>query len=67
MKKKLKTLSEIVYPEGAIYNKFQLFLNNWKEAYKKRNNSEDKSVIEFIEHFGEIKNSSKELNAPEKI
>ena len=55
MKSKLKTLSEIVYPEGLIYNKFQLFLKNWKEAYKKREKVQgDDAVIKFLNHFGEL-------------
>lgn len=55
MTEKSKTLSEIVYLDGPIYNRFQIFLKEWIIKYKERNLSGDSSVIMFIKHFGEIK------------
>ena len=61
-KSKLKTLSDLVFKNGPIYNKIQLSLEIWKVAYKKREKVQgDDSVIKFINHFGEIKDSSGEL------
>ena len=52
---KLKKISDLVYPEGPIYMKIQICLEDWKVAYKKRGMKGDDSVIKFLEHFGEIK------------
>ena len=50
----LKTLSELIYPGGPIYLKFQKSLEEWKVAYKKRKMKGDDVVITFINHFGEL-------------
>lgn len=54
MTEKLKILSEIVYPGGPLFTRFQIFLRQWKCAYNKRKVKGDDSVIKFIEHFGEL-------------
>lgn len=57
MSEKLKKLGEIVYPKGKIYDKIQLYLEEWIKAYGKRNLSGDDCVIKFIKYFGELENS----------
>ena len=54
MKKKLQTLSDLATKEGPIYQRFQLVLEEWKVAYKKRKMNGDINVIKFLEHFGEL-------------
>ena len=54
MSEKLKTLDEIVYKDGPIYNRFQIFLKEWIKAYGKRNLDGDNCVIKFIRHFGDL-------------
>ena len=67
MESKLKTLSCLVYPEGPIFNKIQLSLEAWKVAYKKREKVQgDDAVIKFLDHFGELKNSSRDLDVTTK-
>lgn len=50
----LKTLGEIVYKDGPIYNRLQIFLKDWIKVYGKRNLNGDDCVIKFIRHFGEL-------------
>ena len=54
MSEKLKKLDEIVYKDGPIYNRFQIFLKEWIKAYGKRNLDGDNCVIKFIRHFGDL-------------
>lgn len=55
----LKTLGEIVYPGGPIYDRFRIFLKAWIIKYGTRNLSGDESVIKFLKHFGEFENDDK--------
>ena len=54
MSEKLKTLNEIVFKDGPIYAKLQLYLKEWNVAHQKRNMKGDDSVMKFIKHFGEL-------------
>ncbi len=54
MKSKLKTLSEIVFKDGPIFNKIKMSLEGWKKVYEKRKMQGDDAVIKFINHFGEL-------------
>ena len=49
MNKKLKKLNEILTEGGPSFNKMKMGLEEWLEAYKKRNQVGDINVIKFIE------------------
>ena len=50
----LKKLSDLATEGGPIYNRFQITIEAWKVAYKKRKMKEDDSAIAFLNHFGEL-------------
>ncbi len=49
----MKKLNEILTEGGPSFNKVKLALEEWLEAYKKRNQVGDINVIKFIEWINE--------------